>query len=303
MSEEQKDILRRAGFLEGLISRWSPRKISRNAGFAQEGLDSYQEMHSALEYRAITWVLRCRDKNMGAYWKSPTPGQKSYHAKELVQYLLIHCRVKGSDKDLLLENFRQRFDRDVAYFEAHGLSIYNFHKVLESYMAALDYMFFDGLITNPESVAADTQPHGQLFMPRRYTAKLRVNHGAEPSGKMIAKWYMGTVEMYTHGVSGAHVQQLTLPQVVSTLAHELVHAFLDIFAWDDDVVRRTLHVGYKPPVHGYTKGHGPAFWSIYRFVACTLRDCAGPTAGLAFINDAEVAAKLYEDMLDLWDIV
>ncbi|KAH6656573.1 hypothetical protein BKA67DRAFT_688000 [Truncatella angustata] len=134
------------------------------------------------------------------------------------------------------------------------------------------YIFFDGFFTNAVPVDLHNEFPGQRFMTYPSTVSLSVQAGSDLAAEMKSKWDrdQGRFIIFTHEPIDLGGQPRSFTTMMINLAHQMVHAWMDIFAYDDDAARRTEQVSFAPP--RYEAEHGTAFGELTRFITRTLRD-------------------------------
>ncbi|KAI1842125.1 hypothetical protein JX266_011658 [Neoarthrinium moseri] len=198
------------------------------------------------------------------FWKYKTRGH-SWSGEEAVQLMISHANLSGPMGAMRLAAFRDAFNEDNAYFESQGnLNDLN-GRVLQTYVAAFDGLFFQGLFTNPR-FSRSIPELGQPWAQGRNLFDLCCHHSADPrpDSLITAFWHTarGKIGMYTRVNLPNDAGNLELPfgTVIKTLLHELTHAFMAIFVWSN----RSSH--YRYDVLGKSlDGHGMAFWAFLKF--------------------------------------
>ncbi|KAI1859182.1 uncharacterized protein JN550_012195 [Neoarthrinium moseri] len=131
------------------------------------------------------------------------------------------------------------------------------------YMGLLDELFFFGLLTKQGRRCRNPFRKGQLVQLQVIEEADGVRWGAwEPAQDQIT--------LHTEVIDDGRIVELNMNDMVTTLAHEMIHAYLHIFSsgtrgYDVDVA---LAVGADDDdtESQRTRGHGPVFWEFYQHI-------------------------------------
>lgn len=210
-----------------------------------------------------------------SYWRSLRWNKTPRYIVYLSQKFSISARYKTHKN---IKRFIKRYRRDAAADAEHQL---NLQDELPKYMQHLDQLFFFGLLTRQVRKSG-------LLGGREPLVELKLRETCNGKSSAVAEWQTKNhrIEMFTQFYEPPlPPQDFGLDELVSTLAHEMVHAYLDIFSQSRT---REFEIDVEE-----SEGHGPMFWELYLTIMSRLRDWVPESA--AFVDDGEEAeAQLAE---------
>jgi hypothetical protein len=180
-------------------------------------------------------------------------GGYPYTSRDIVRLSMKYSIAAERDTQKPIRRFVRRYRRDAHYIVGMEASV--LQKVLQEYMSRLDQIFFFSLLMRR------VKRRGLLLPPEPLVElKIRQGHNKE----LVAYWsHIGCrITMYKQREARSGLQSeicdFHLDELLATLAHEMVHAYLDIFS-----NRRDKE--HKENVDAQ-EGHGRMFWRLYYFV-------------------------------------
>ncbi|KAI1337735.1 hypothetical protein F5Y15DRAFT_417526 [Xylariaceae sp. FL0016] len=187
-------------------------------------------------------------------------GRENYDAIDLMN--LVERYSMAAD-DNFSRDLRQKFVRNFDDDEYYQLDYGGFKRYLKDYYRHLDRLFFFGLLN--EEVR---KPASGKYEPL-VTLEVRGVAPASRSGR-TTRTTLGEFRYDEHKIyiftSGGY-ESWNLPKVITTLAHEMAHAFLGIFRTEGkDEPKRWVKLD---------DGHGQMFWELVHFIYQKLYDWTG----------------------------
>ncbi|KAI1840484.1 hypothetical protein JX266_013320 [Neoarthrinium moseri] len=245
-----------------------------------------QEVIDKLKARGALWNTHWHLAGRN-WWKYK--GEESYNLKavDVFNVSKYHSLAGGTPDGVETENFTRKL-RDDLKLNFESMTYNRRSIVLASYLAALDRLFFFGIITVPQPDPSLMAP-GQPWRPdpQKMVITLRyLSQQPTVEGITYGRWWpdLNTIDVYSARRDGTLFE---LPQLVLTLGHEMTHAWLGIFAYEDArdrLLRRVLEV----EVDG---GHGRYFYEQWYFITRTLVKLLPEVSRFR-----EVLADLYGDL-------
>ncbi|KAI1860148.1 hypothetical protein JX265_010072 [Neoarthrinium moseri] len=165
----------------------------------------------------------------GSFWRVTLSGYR-YTGEVLIKASAKYSKSAEGKENKTVGRFLRHYKRDSAL----DLEDIDLQELMEHYMDLFDHIFFFGILTR-------VGPRGQIVM-------LKVLHKSHP--KHVGQFYQnsggGVIELNTmqrEAISKKRYSEKmhTFDELLSTLVHELLHAYLEIFS----------HPNCVPESHGW----------------------------------------------------
>ncbi|KAH6656417.1 hypothetical protein BKA67DRAFT_531688 [Truncatella angustata] len=205
--------------------------------------------------------------------------------------------IEKAARGILRGDTRERYSHDPS--RPAGPSSPFFKELSRTYLPALDYLFFDGQFTSPILPPNENSPKlGQPYVAKNLIVclEIRIGHDPQHIGAAVYLKNEGKIVLYTHDIPENGANEMSFEETISNLAHEMVHAWNDIFSYDDNKGRRYRHVEATPDSEK-GPGHGIIFWELNRFIQKALADLFTWEA-VQFEIEATKSDDMYGFMLD-----